>query len=213
MKETGFTLVELLVVISVMSILGLIFTGLLVQSLRDQKCVGSLNQIKQNGQVVLDRLSNEIRQAGKVVCVGVSGSGVVNNTIVTRRGEGENVLYTRYRLYSPSAGVNGFISKDDFTKDDFTDVDGIRVFSDNELCSATQTFDETKLTDEDVVRGVSLDVEGSSNVFAVNSKSGYDDFVTVSFRAYPPIGAGQTFESRCGGGLLFSTSIGLRGTL
>lgn len=211
--KKGFTLIEILVVISVMGILGLVFTGILIQALRAQNKVRILNQVKQNGQNVLDKLSNEFRQAEKVICVGRN----LGNSINTALGFYDTIVifrqgtYSRFRFYPPTPG-NGYIKRNDFSLNDITEVT-----SESDLC--TETADRggsENLTDTDPISGISLTADKDSSdkpIFKIDSQSGYNDIITMKFRAAQGVSAGRSFETAVKeGGILFITSVQVRGT-
>jgi len=198
MKKNGFTLIELLIVMTVMGILGFIFTDILTQSLRGQNKVKILNQVKQNGQVVLDRLVNEVHQAEKVICAGqYSGK----DTLVTFK----QGVYYRFRIYPPSGTTqNGYIALD------------YPLYATNPCLEDQSATERFILTDQDTHSGVSLDyddtvVEFNSKIFAVDSEAGYSDAVTIRFRATAGVEAGSLYEASVEeGGVLFNTTAQVR---
>lgn len=193
----GFTLIELVVVISIIGILGLIFSDILIQTLRGQNKVKVIDQVKQNGQASLDRLSDEIRQSEKIVCfVSQVNNGSPDTIVLFRQG-----AYTRFRFYAPTTAANGSIAWDN---PQFTDF----------LCTEPQVSSSLQyLTDKDPVNGVSVSYDGSMNnpIFTVSRLAGYSDSVTVKFRASQGVKAGQTPESSVNqGGIIFSTTVQVR---
>lgn len=200
-------MVELIVVVGIMGILGLIFTNTLIQSLRGQSKVKVINEVKQNGQVILDRLSNDIRQAEKIVCMGTNelNPGGKNDTIVVVR----SGVYSRFRLITPIIDANGYIKRSDFTAEEITSPD-----AENLLCSTSVDIGSTyTLTNIDPVNGVSVNYNGDSPVFAPESPMpGYSDVVAIKFRAFQGVKIGQLFESSVGSeGIPFATTIQVRG--
>lgn len=214
-NKTGFTLVELIVVVGIMGVLGLIFTNTLVQSLRGQSKVKVINQIKQNGQAVLERLSGEMRRAEKVVCV-----GKINDPSIKDSGDSLTIfnkgVYSRFRFFAPGAcpnSSNGCLRQLDFTAADIPDS-----VSEGNLCSDNQDYNPgsvtatlVNLTDIDPVNGVSVQSDGQKPLFRRDSSAGFSDSVEVQFRAFPGVLAGQTSESAVPEGILFATTVQLRG--
>jgi len=212
----GFTLIELVVAIGLMGILGLIFTDTLIQTLRGQNKVKVLNQVKQNGQMVLDRLSNELRQAEKIICVYDFNASVTQSIVVYKAG-----TYSKYQFYPPEypeGCVNGCIKKFEFTIEDIPDAIGIDNDPTDEqlLCSeGINPGDLYSFTDTDPVTGVSLDYADSSTPFFSRDQSvGYSDIVTVSFRAFQAVDTGKTYETSVKeDGVTFTTTVQLRGKI
>ena len=202
-KQSGFTLIEILVVILILGILGFIFSDILTQVLRGQNKVGTVAKIKETGQLVLDTLSGEIRNGEEVICVDKSGSSIYKDTLVVfKRG-----IYSQFRLSTP-ADENGRITRDDFSADDVPDG----VISDSQLCTSTVPFGSVgTLTNTDPMSG-SLVPDGISDVFSQNTKPGFSDTITVKFRILPGVQGGNTPEADMGAdGVLFTTTAQVKG--
>jgi prepilin-type N-terminal cleavage/methylation domain-containing protein len=219
-KILGFTLIELIVVVAIMAILGVIFTDILIQAIRGQNKIKAINAVKQNGQVVMDKLSNEIRQAEKLVCIGKSILSPVDNTIVTYNGG----VYSRYRLISPqpisNPTQNGVITRNDFS-DEFIVRDVNGNFNEQDLCTVADITSTplTNLSDTNTVSGVSLnfnknDLGNSQPVFSktASSEAGFGETIIIQFSATSGVGAGYTYDVTLKeGGILFKTAVGIRG--
>lgn len=193
-----------------MGILGLIFTDTIINTLRGESKVRIINQVKQNGQVVLDKLSNEIRQADRVVCIGKTASGTIDgDTIVISKGG----YYYRYRLQGPLTGSNsrnGYISVESFvvttydsdiTRDSGTDEDN--------YCTDSSSYKAISLTDQDLRTGVSLNFDGSDAAFSFGYNTNYKDTVIIRFKASESVRAGENYENQVE--VLFTTTIQVRG--
>lgn len=220
-KQKGFTLVELLVVISIMVVLGVIFTNILIDTLRGKNKVNAVNQVKQNGQVVLDKLSNEIRDAEKIVCVGkYSGTGaniglLVNDTIVIFK----NGTFSQFRFHQPfpilAPSTNGYIRKVDFTATDLVNAEpdnpANTVIGSN-LCTTVDTPGfgtnlNQKITDTDPKNGVSINILNGENIFEQRG-----DSVIIKFAGSAGVKAGYAYDvSVKDGGVPFTTSVQTRG--
>lgn len=216
-NSLGFTLIELLVVIAIMGILGLILTNTITQTLRGQNKTKVIGAVKQNGQVVLDRISNEIRQAEKVFCVNGDVQANWDTIILFKKG-----TYTKIRFYSPSSSTNGKITIYSQTIDPSMGA--------APSCSDPTSPDEQNLSDVDTRNGVSLDFdpltlpgrtpgewnsgppETGDRVFIRSQQAGYADTITIKFRGMPAINSGKTYENMVTeGGVLFTTSVQVRG--
>lgn len=203
-KNNGFTIVELLVVVIIMVIMGIIFTDILVESLRSRNKVAVINQVKQNGQVVLDKLSNEIRSAEKVVCVDKFNTGGTPKDTIVIFNSG---TYSQFRLIQPTASANGEMHKVNFIRSDL--VEGTL---DSDLCTTVDITTGTNLiqslTDTDTKNGVSVDIPPSpQNIFEQRG-----DNVIIKFNASAGISAGFAYDVTVkDGGIPFMTSVQVRG--
>lgn len=81
-EEDGFTLVEMIVVVALLSIVGLIAVEIFFTSLRGSTKTEILKEIKQNGGYAITTMEIMIRNAQGVVssCSGVSGSITIENS-------------------------------------------------------------------------------------------------------------------------------------
>lgn len=210
MKNKGFTLIEILIVVGIMVTLGFIFTDIFLQTLRGGNKVNTVNRVKQNGQVVLDQLTNEIRQADKIVCTG-NFSIISTDTIVIYK----NGQYSRFRLQSPTEDANGYIERSNFFLNDIANSK-----TDSELCSDIMTYPDTRnLTDNDEKNGVSVNFDKDGETYkpfikleGMDTNSGYGDIVTIRFRANAGIKSDSSYETSVGdNGVLFTTAVLTRG--
>lgn len=65
-KQSGFTMLELLVVISVISVAGILISGVLVSTLRGSNKATTVDNLKQNGNYALLQMSRVIRSASNI---------------------------------------------------------------------------------------------------------------------------------------------------
>lgn len=212
-SKKGFTLVEMIVVIGITAVLGVIFTNTLVQTLRSQNKTKVIGQVKQNGQIALDRISTEIRQAEKIVCINDTDTNTDTIAIF------QNGSYKRFRFHRPeptdTPPANGYIEWDDFTVAEYgVDKDARDSCQEANLSPLPGRI--KYLTDRDARGGISVDfLTGETRVFKPvdpSTQDGYGDLVTVQFKAQAGVGSGLLYEEVVReGGIPFSTTIQVRG--
>lgn len=177
-KENAFTLVEILVVISVTSVLLLILTQIFFSSLRGNNKAQALALIKQNGQSVLDSMDKSIRNADNIVCpaVVIGATSATSNTLVIVK----NGIFTRYRFTS------GELDRDTPVQDlQNPNQKNINDFIKLNLCNEQdplQTPTLTVITDK-TAQGVSV----TSGVFTRDKPKGFKDVVTIDFKLSPAV--------------------------
>lgn len=162
----GFTLVEILVVIGVLTVMGVILTEIFFRSIRGINKAEMISRIKQNGQTSLGIIDKTLRSADGIFCTNADGSAILFS---------KNGVYTRYRYNSATPTVNGSLSVDYPTSDD---------------CSAA-VVNQSYLTDlgsNDPKTGVSVSQTGTTGVFVRTQTSGVKDIITISFDIGVPIG-------------------------
>lgn len=201
----GFTLVEVLVVIGVLSIVGVLVLTIFSSSLRGNNKSQILISIKQNGQSVLENMTSNIRNADNLVCI---SSTPASTLVIVKNG-----AYTRFRVilkensalaqqYCNSA--NGCIVMDFPAQPPPPSSKAvIKTFIDN-VCTDPIGTDSSELprilTDNNLQNGVSL----TSGSFTLDKQAGFKDGVKINFslsaatEALPSV-AGQidpvTFET------------------
>jgi len=67
--KKGFTLIELLVVTAIIGVLAIISATVFNSILRSQNKTTIVNEIRQNGNLVIDKFERDIRGASKVTCI------------------------------------------------------------------------------------------------------------------------------------------------
>ena len=99
-KPAGFTIVEVLVSISLFVIMLLLVNSLYVVSQRAYTKGSGKGEIAQNARVCLDRMSREIRQSLDIItALPISGSGTLPSEIFFRDGHDINqITYIYYYL-------------------------------------------------------------------------------------------------------------------
>lgn len=152
----GFTLVEILVTMSIVAIAGVILVMIFANTLRGSSKAQILAVIKQNSQSVLGTIDNAIRNADNIVCPEVipPATNASGDTLVVVK----NGAYTRFRF------INNSIEKDspaDFTASTCTDT----------------SVSPVTLTNTDPKTGVSV----TNGLFTRDKSSGFKDTITVKF--------------------------------
>lgn len=210
-KVKGFTLIEMLVVIAIVSILGVLLLTIFTRSLKGSNKSQIIGAIKQNAQAVLENMDKTIRNSDNVVCY--SNLSNPGPTIVTIK----DGCYTRYRFIAPSPipnpTQNGQIQQDNPQLD--PDSPCVVAVSPAPPPQDVNTFvisvcndpmiNPTILTDTNTQKGVSV----KSAIFGKNPSAGFKDSVTIQFE----VGAGEKAPSAVVGQIdtiNFQTTIQLR---
>ena len=107
MTQKGFTMVEILVTMAILSIFGLLILLIFTSSLRGSNKSQILTIIKENGQSVLETIDKTIRSSDNLVCISDNDTTL----IVVKNG-----IYTRYRFVLETVSTNGFIEQDNPAK-------------------------------------------------------------------------------------------------
>lgn len=222
----GFTLIELIIAVGILGITSIVLTDILINSLRGENKINIVNQSKQAGQTVLEKLTNEIRQAEYVICPKADPS----NRLVIKKGND----YLYYALVISESG-NNYIAMNYLSDTDIKSIEdsqdcqnsisnpfvpippggvGASDVGDGGDPTPTPTpvpLFGTYLTDINTVTGVSIEPVGDG-MFTRNTGTGSKDSVTIKFRVKPGVNAGQTPENTLNEeGILFQTTVLLRG--
>lgn len=193
----GFTLAEMLVVITILAIAGILVLVIFTQALKGNNKTQVLSSIKKNGQSVLEVMDKTIRNADNVVCPYISvGSttAVTSNSLVVEKGG----VYTRYRLVIPmspatctsacssSCSTNRSIQQDNPTRGV---TESITDFANRVCADADPLVSPVTLTDTDLQTGASVCLPLGGYLFTRNKRVGYKDTVTINFQVTAPINA------------------------
>lgn len=180
-NSAGFTLIEILVSIAVLSVIGILFLTVFSNSLRGGNKAQIMLAIKQNGQSVLENMDKTIRGADNVICVDSNDHKTI---VIIKDGD-----YTRYRFIEPTASANGMILQDKPTKGLEADTDFI-----NNVCTLTDPMNNAViLTDTNKDTGVSVMPAKNANgidlhYFDRSQLPGSKDTVTVQFKVGQGVG-------------------------
>lgn len=165
MMRKGFTLVELLVVMAVLSLVGALVVITFTNSLKGSNKSQILSAIKQNGQSVLETMDKTIRNADNVVCY--INDPILPSTLVVVK----NGVYTRYKFVTPTSSANGYIFQDSPVQPAEKDI---KLFI-NGVCQ-DPPINPQILTDTNPKTGVSL----ASVTFQPSAQPGSKLFVSVT---------------------------------
>lgn len=184
MPGRGYTIVEFLVVLGLLGLVLGVALLILTSILKASNQTNVLVQVKQNGQVVLDSLEKQIRNAQLA-------QKVSTNYIKLAR-QGQDPLHIK--CFPSSAGANGWI--------------GSVVSTANPPADSSYSA----LTDRDTVKGVDINCNPDANckfdVIASSAGSAYPPVVLICFRVNQGVSAPTRADFSAN--VQFDTTISLR---
>lgn len=203
LNSNAFTIVELLVAISVIAVMGAIVTEIFARSLRGGNKAQIIASIKQNGQATLEAMDKTIRNSDEIVCpvILVEGSQSVDTVAVVKDGN-----YTRFRYNVGSPTMNGYILRDNPAPQsgELQETFLLNICSNVDHARSTPV----SITDRNTKTGVSV-APGVPNIFTRNKKEGFNDNLTISFALGPGVQAPQAVAGQIDP-VTFTTTIQLR---
>lgn len=206
-KEKGLTLVEILVVISLLSVVGVLILTIFTRTLRGGNKTEIISAIKQNGQSVLETMDKTVRDSDNVVCPAIippNTNATSDNLVVVNNG-----IYIRYRFVNlSSTSVNGLIQQDNPAKEIIPETGKEETDSAlvNRICPSTDPLVQpVTLTDTNLQTGISV----MSGSFTRDQSAGYKDQVTIKFSLKPALNATQAVAGQIDP-VSFQTTIQLR---
>lgn len=197
-KQTGFTLLEVLIAALVLTVVGVILAEILTRTFTNNQKITLLNNTKQNGQIANDIMSHNIRQAEDIICVSGSGSG--NILVLKQTSSSGPTQYFRFTIVPESASANGYIQED--TKDSTTLTEAVAR---TQMCSGSDSLGGVVryLTNNNVSSGASIE---SGSFTKINPSQG-KNAVSITFNIKP----GTKVPNRTSyDTLTFSTTVQLR---
>lgn len=194
-NSKGFTLVEALVVITVIGFIGVILTDLLFRSFRSSNKTQIQGILQESGQSALNVMDQSIRFS-RIVCV-EPGDGT--GSIIAVRTRDARII--RFMMTYQTVGANGYISQDSPVAPVYEPHLCDRASSGFASGITRQVF----LTDQDSTPGVSVRAGGSFELSTGASK----DTVIVRFTLGPGRNAGINYDTQSVD-IPFDTSIVLR---
>lgn len=169
----GFSLIEIVVAISIIGVVGFILANIISRSFRVSDKGQELSNFKQNGQTALASVENSLRDAQDIVCISSTGSVIA---LQTKSGS-----YLRFRLTNKTSLKNSAIRKDQPTLSQITSSPP----NTNDFCDPNKVApspNDTFVTDPDPTSGVTVE----DLIFTSSSNSGLADSVSVSFNLTTP---------------------------
>lgn len=196
-KRKGFTLVELLVVISVLGVIGSLALVMFVNTLRGAIKSQIISSIKQNGQSILETIDKTIRSSKSVVCVSSD-----SKTLVVEKGD-IYTSYIRYRILTErksgqvrddcmvasgnsdtSKPTNGCIIQDNPEREESEILDFDSFV--NRVCNSADPL-SSGLILSDIKPDTGVSVKSGS--FTITGQLGFKDVIGVEFKLGPGVGA------------------------
>lgn len=211
--KSGFTLIEMVVVMGVLSVVGLSVLTIFGRTLQGGSKAQTVEIIKQNGLAILDAIDKTARNAEGIVCPSRNDLCLTNPPCQTLAVRKEDGSYIRYRFATPAPSAspvaNGTIKQDSPSPQLLPSTTPPRNETDPEfairICDAAipMPADAVNLTDTNLITGVSLE-NGS---FTKDRSAGFKDQVTIKFDLKPGVSSAQLNQTQA---QTFQTTINLR---
>lgn len=171
-KQFGFSLIEVVLAIGILSVIGVISSNLLTRTYRTSSDADFLSKLKQNGTVASDILGEAIRMADSVVCY-EEQSPSKKIAVQTLSGKYWLFRFVEPKLSGTKLTGNGYIAKQE-------DLDPGNL---SQFCSGEPDLSaEVPITDNSNDTGVSI----SNGSFTKLSGGLGKDTVTIKFDVGPP---------------------------
>lgn len=200
--EKGFSLIEVLVTITILTIVGVAIATIVTRSFQGNSKTELIGNVKQNGQNALAVMEKDIRESDIVIC---PSTGISKSLVLLSKNSSR---YIRFFMFTESSNSNGSIWKEEFS---------IQTVPTNLalLCDLSQyPFSGTQinLTDQSSKSAISLkDVTNTG--FTVIKSPGYKDTVAIQFDLGPAIKSPDSFATSLGGitnSIQFQTTVQIR---
>lgn len=202
-KTAGFSLVEVLVSITILTILGVGISAIVNRSFRGNTKTELIGNVKQNGQSALAIIEKDIRESDTVVC---PSSGTANVLALLSKSAGK---YIRISMM-PETSQNGALYREELvfqsapaTISSLCDLNSYPLNFQNSQISLLDTGSKTAVSLKNL----------SGNGFTVTKNSGFKDTVKVQFDLGPTLNSGNSFENSLGGAtnsINFVTTVQIR---
>ena len=196
MKLKGFSLVEVLIAVTIIGVVGTITSTILSRTFRASSQTTIISRLKQNGDLALTPIVETIRTAEAVFCY----SPPINlqiKALVVRTSDGK---YTKFRFVDPvpptgTPTQNGFI-----VKQENLNPSQSASFCDTILTSPS----EIPITNKDSTSGVSI---SSGEFIKIAGGTGGKDTVFIRFYVNPTLSSGGNYLSK---NVLMNTTVQIR---
>ncbi len=174
----GFSLVEVIIAITIIGVVGLISSTILSRTYRVNTQSDTVSRLKSNADMALNAMTEAIRNSEGVICYSATAP---RKAVVVRTLAG---TFIKFRFVEPALpNTNGYIIKqENLDKDDYSN-----------FCATTPLASpaEVAITNKDSVSGVSI----SDGEFTMIQGSGGKDLVTVKFVVNETLTSGGTGSS------------------
>lgn len=117
--KRGFTIVELLVVIGIISIIGTIAADIFLNVSRSYNKASIITKIEQSGNIALSQMVGEIRNARSI-----SPTSGTTSTLTISAADGGSVIFS---LVPPTSSANGYVARNGISLTDNAYVTGVNV--------------------------------------------------------------------------------------
>lgn len=219
-QVNGYTLIELLIVISVTVVLLLVGGFLFGGVLKNSACSTQLNEVNQNGKYVIDMIERKVRQATKIWVY--DGSNYVtpslslpalspwtcSGSITSFKCQCIETTGCKFAITNPEANYTGFMFQQEVLS---PLAPGFISMADGDVLNSL--IYNKVITNTDPVKGVTLD-EAPGAVDALD----YSPGITIDYSVGRPIVVGINFvlssgiesDQQCGARSPFRTQVSLR---
>lgn len=163
-KSRGFTLIEVIIAVSILGIIGYVMTGILARSFSAGDKSQALGSLKQNGQNIVNILESNIRDSQAIVCA-------ESNILTLQKKDG---IFLRYFLKL------GTGSNPDVLLEDYPELADLEApVNTKNLCDLNLAPEKNAngLNDTDLINGISVE----SLEFKINENPGGKDSVKILF--------------------------------
>jgi len=171
--EKGFTLIELLVVTAVMGVLAVVSATIISNVLRSQNKTNVINEVRQNGDLVIDKFERDVKQASQVCRTGFTPPNCGGSSqSITLSIESDTVVWIC------NTGTGAF-TRDGLSVLSTDPVSGVRVVNN---CSFTVTGNAAPGTPQIVKLDFTLEQRNTAGASELQARVPFS--VTVGTRAY-----------------------------